>query len=90
MRRLISPVTPPHLDPALNLSADLDQPTDQARAHDGLAHAHLAMGNSEQARHDWQAALDLLTSMRADHTEDPEVTTTAIRAHLDTLDNHVG
>ena len=71
---------------ALQLAIDLDQPTDQARAHDGLAHAHHALGAPNQARHHWEAALDLLTSIGTDHTEELDVTTAAIRAHLHDLD----
>jgi tetratricopeptide (TPR) repeat protein len=76
-----------HHQAALHLAIDLEQPADQARAHDGLAHAHLALGNPSQARHDWQTALHLLTSIGTDHTEEPDVTTMAIRAHLHDLDN---
>ncbi|HEX5495129.1 MAG TPA: tetratricopeptide repeat protein [Mycobacteriales bacterium] len=71
---------------ALDLATDFDQPADQARAHDGLAHTHLALGDPEIARRHWRAALDVLTAVHTDHTEEPGVTTAAIRAHLAELD----
>ena len=71
----------------LHLALDLDQPGDQARAEDGLAHAELAQGNPGQVRHHWQAALDLLSRLAVNHTEEPEVTITTVRAHLRTVDN---
>lgn len=73
---------------ALELAVDLDQAPDQARAHDGLAHAQLALGNTGQARHHWQTALSLLTGVGTDHTDEPDVTTEAIRGHLHGLDDH--
>lgn len=39
------------------------------------AHTHLPWASPGQARHSWQAALHLLTSIGTDHTEDPDVTT---------------
>jgi DNA-binding SARP family transcriptional activator/tetratricopeptide (TPR) repeat protein len=77
-----------HHQTALDLAVHLDQPTDQARAHDGLAHTHQARGNTSQAHHHWHTALHLLTTAGTDHTDEPNVTTTAIRAHLLKLNNH--
>lgn len=71
-----------HQRTALQLAADLDQPADEARAHDGLARTHLALGNDGQARDHWRAALRLLASIGTDHTEEPDVTTAAIRTRL--------
>ncbi|HEX5121474.1 MAG TPA: tetratricopeptide repeat protein [Pseudonocardiaceae bacterium] len=71
-----------HHTTALRLAVDLDQPPDQARAHDGLAHTHQALDHPAEAHHHWQAALDLLTTIGTDNTEEPGVTTSAIRAHL--------
>jgi tetratricopeptide (TPR) repeat protein/DNA-binding SARP family transcriptional activator len=76
-----------HHQAALQLAVDLDQPTDQARAHDGLAHIYLAWGDPGQARHHWHAALTLLTGVATDHTDEPNVTTMAIRTHLLDLGN---
>jgi DNA-binding SARP family transcriptional activator/Tfp pilus assembly protein PilF len=66
---------------ALVLAIELDQPDDQARAHDGLAHAHHSLHQPEQARTHWQLALDILTRLGIDHTDD-DTTIEAIRAHL--------
>jgi hypothetical protein len=63
----------------------LGQPPDEARAHDGLAHAHRARGQHEHARRHWQRALDILTELGLDHTEDDEATVATIRAHLGEL-----
>jgi tetratricopeptide (TPR) repeat protein len=70
---------------ALQHATDLAQRGDQARAHDGLAHAHHAMGGHEHARQQWQHALDILTSLGTDHTEDIEASVPNIRAHLTNL-----
>jgi tetratricopeptide (TPR) repeat protein/DNA-binding SARP family transcriptional activator len=76
-----------HQETALRLAVDLDQPADQARAHDGLAHTHLTLGDPDRARHHWRTALSLLTDLGTDRTEEPGVTTAAIRAHLNDLDS---
>jgi DNA-binding SARP family transcriptional activator/Flp pilus assembly protein TadD len=70
---------------ALALAGELNQPDDQARAHDGLAHAHYRLNQYEQANRHWHHAVDILTSLGIDHTEDEETTTAAIRAHLAAL-----
>ncbi|MGW0480623.1 ATP-binding protein [Nonomuraea sp. NPDC003214] len=67
---------------ALRIATDLDQPDDQARAHDGLAHAYEALGQYELARRHWQQALDILTKLGAERTEDEEANVTAIREYL--------
>ena len=66
--------------------SELGQPVDQARAHDGLAHAHHALNQHDQARKHWQHALDILTDLGIDHTDDEETTTAAIRAHLASIE----
>jgi DNA-binding SARP family transcriptional activator/tetratricopeptide (TPR) repeat protein len=75
-----------HNEAALRLATELDQPADQARAHDGLALAHLALTDPNQAYKHWSAALELLTTIGIDHTEEPDVTTETIRAHLLDID----
>lgn len=67
---------------ALHLASTLGQPRDQARAHDGLAHTHEVLGNHVEAHRHWRTALHLLTTAGTSHTEDPQVTTAAIRTHL--------
>jgi tetratricopeptide (TPR) repeat protein/transcriptional regulator with XRE-family HTH domain len=67
---------------ALDLADELGQASDQAKAHDGLAHAHHALHHLDDARRHWQRALDILTGLGVDHSEDKETTATAIRAHL--------
>lgn len=56
------------------------------RAHNGLAQAQLALNQPGPARRHWHTALEILTSIGTDHTEDGEATTPAIRAHLAGLD----
>lgn len=73
-------------DRALRRAGELNQPADQARAHDGLAHAHHTRGHHEQARDHWQHALNILTRAGIDHTEEKETTATAIRTHLASLE----
>jgi tetratricopeptide (TPR) repeat protein/transcriptional regulator with XRE-family HTH domain len=70
---------------ALAIADELSQPHDQARAHDGLAHARWALNQHEEARHHWQLALDILTVLGIDNTDDEETTTAAIQAHLAAL-----
>ncbi|HKO32847.1 MAG TPA: tetratricopeptide repeat protein, partial [Candidatus Limnocylindria bacterium] len=67
---------------ALALATELDQPRDQARAHNGLAYAHDALHQPDQAREHWQLALDILTRLGTDQTDDGETTVAAIRANL--------
>lgn len=55
-------------------------PDDQARAHDGLAHTHQALGRQEEAAHHWRAALAILADLGLTHVE--EVDADAIRARL--------
>lgn len=77
-------------DQALTVADELGQPVDQARAHDGLAHAHDALGQHEQARRHWQQALDILTGLGIDDTDDEETTVAAIRTHLAGEDRSLG
>jgi tetratricopeptide (TPR) repeat protein len=72
----------------LSLATELGHPTNQVRAHDGLAHAHHGEGAPERARRHWQAALDIFAAHGIDHTYDPRVTADAIRTHLAALDGH--
>ena len=67
---------------ALELATELGQPVDRARAHDGLASAYHAGRQPDRARHHWRCALDILTDLDSDHTEEPEVSASTIRAHL--------
>jgi hypothetical protein len=62
---------------------------DQARAHDGLAHAHHALDQYKHAREHWQDALGILTDLGIDHTDDEEANTAAIRAHLADCDREL-
>jgi DNA-binding SARP family transcriptional activator/tetratricopeptide (TPR) repeat protein len=71
-----------HYAAALALADELGQPLDQARARDGLAHVHHALRRHGQARKGWQLALDILTSVGVDHTDDEETTVAALRARL--------
>ena len=75
-----------YLHQALELATDLGQPADQPRAHDGLAQAHQALHQYDQARRHWQQALDILAGLGIDHTYDPETTAPAIQVHLAELD----
>lgn len=56
-------------------------------AQDGLAHVHRILNDPDRARHHWHTALRLLTGIGTDYTEEPGVTTAAIRAHLLDLDD---
>jgi tetratricopeptide (TPR) repeat protein/transcriptional regulator with XRE-family HTH domain len=71
---------------ALDLATGLGQAAEEARAHDGLAHAHRGLGRPEWARRHWQRALSILIALGSEATEDMEVTTASIRAHLAPLD----
>jgi tetratricopeptide (TPR) repeat protein len=76
---------------ALEVAAQLGQPADRANAHDGLAHAHHALGRHGAARDHWRQALDILTGLGAENTTDGEVSTAAIRARLSELpEEHTG
>ena len=65
------------------VARELGQPTDEARALHGLAHAHRDLGHLDQARQHWQRALDILTGL--DLTDAEELTTEQIREHLRTI-----
>jgi hypothetical protein len=52
----------------------------------GVADPGGALDEPEQAREHWQRALEILTDLGVDVTEDDEATTDAIRAHLANLD----
>jgi tetratricopeptide (TPR) repeat protein len=69
-------------DRALAIAGQLGQLADQARAHDGLAHAHQTLNQPELARRHWQHAIDILNHLEVDRTEDEETTAAAIRTHL--------
>src|SRR5690349_9603754 len=71
---------------ALALATELGQPDDQARAHDGLAHAHHTLHQHEQARVHWQRALDMLTRLGIENTDDEESSVAAIRTNLVNLE----
>jgi hypothetical protein len=74
-----------HHEQALEFATNLAQPQDQARAHDGLAHAHHALNDHDQARRHWRHAPDILTSLGIDQTEETQVSAPNIRAHLTNL-----
>lgn len=71
-----------HHRQALELATDLRQPADQARAHDGLAHAYHTLRQHKLARQHWQDALDILAVLGTDQTEDQDASAPTIRAHL--------
>jgi tetratricopeptide (TPR) repeat protein/DNA-binding SARP family transcriptional activator len=71
---------------ALARAGELGQPDDQARAHAGLAHAHHALNQQKQARDHWQRALDILTGLGIEQTDDADTTVAALRDHLAGLD----
>jgi hypothetical protein len=71
-----------HHRQALRLATELRQPGDRASALDGLAHAEHALHQYELARRHWQEALDILTSLGIDHTEDGEASVSTIHANL--------
>jgi hypothetical protein len=62
------------------VASDLGQPTDQMRAHDGLAHTHWALGRPDRARRHWQRALEIRTGLGVPSASD--LTADALRAHL--------
>ncbi|MFI6485894.1 ATP-binding protein [Nonomuraea sp. NPDC050663] len=73
---------------ALYLAINLGQLDDQARALDGLAYACYALHHYDEAAQYWQQALDILTSLKIDQTDDDEASTTTIRARLTQLSKH--
>jgi tetratricopeptide (TPR) repeat protein len=75
-----------HHNRALALASELGQPDDQARAHDGLAHAYYTLHQHGQARTHWEHALSILTDLGMDDTDDEQATVATIRAHLIDLD----
>ena len=85
--RLQQDIGKPHLgltyhERALRLATGLARSADQARAHDGLAHAYDALGDAEKARSHWQLALDILTQLGTEHTEEAQVSVPNLRAQL--------
>ncbi len=52
-----------HHTAALTIAVDIGDREQQARAHTGLSRAHHALGNPTQARHHYQQALTLYTSL---------------------------
>lgn len=75
-----------HHEQALKHATSLAQPADQARAHDGLANAYRSLDQPGPARQHWQTALDLLTDLGIEHTDEMETTAPKIRARLANLD----
>jgi DNA-binding SARP family transcriptional activator/Tfp pilus assembly protein PilF len=71
-----------HHGRALALADELDQPIDRVRAHDGLGHAYHVLARHEQARKHWQHALDALTGLGIEHTDDEEASLAAISSAL--------
>jgi DNA-binding SARP family transcriptional activator/tetratricopeptide (TPR) repeat protein len=73
---------------ALAMAEEMEQPADVARAHDGVAHAHRARSEHDQAQRHWQQALDILTGLGIDGTsEDWEANVSTIRGHLASYDD---
>ena len=66
---------------ALSVSAQIGEKYEQARAHNGLAHAYQAAGDPGQARHHWKEALTLYISLGAPDTDQ-------VRSHLATTEDH--
>jgi hypothetical protein len=66
---------------ALKLAGQIGEVYEQARAHDGLARAYHAVGNSVRARHHWRHALAYYVDLGA-----PEAG--QVRAQLAAADNH--
>jgi tetratricopeptide (TPR) repeat protein len=54
-----------HHQAALGIAHELAQHRDEARAHDGIADAHAALGNLDLARHRWEQALAIFTDLEA-------------------------
>lgn len=61
------------------LATRIDDPDEQARAHNGLAHIHHTTGHLDLTRHHWQQALALYIKLDIPDAQ-------AIRAHLAALD----
>ena len=68
---------------ALTLATQISDRYEQARAHNGLAHAHHTTGDLDQARHHWRHALALYTDLGVPDADD-------IPAHLTALDQATG
>ncbi|HEX6683877.1 MAG TPA: tetratricopeptide repeat protein [Candidatus Limnocylindrales bacterium] len=75
-----------HHEQALRYAIDIAQPAEQARAQDGLAHAHHALDNHDQAREHWRQALEILVGLGTDRTNEIQTSVPSIRAHLAGLD----
>jgi DNA-binding SARP family transcriptional activator/tetratricopeptide (TPR) repeat protein len=75
---------------ALELATELDHVADRARAHDGLALAHRALGRAEVAREHWERTLAILAGLSTEHTFDEQVTVETVRARLAALDPPAG
>ena len=58
----------PHQE-ALTMANASGERYEQARAHDGLAHAHHVLGDLHQARHHWQQALNIFTDLGTPEAE---------------------
>jgi tetratricopeptide (TPR) repeat protein len=67
----------PHQE-ALTMANASGERYEQARAHDGLAHAHRVLGNVHQARDHWSQALNLFIDLGTPEVEE-------IRGHLSEL-----
>jgi hypothetical protein len=65
------------------VAGQIGEANEQARAHDGLAHAYHAAGNSVRARHHWRHALIHYASLGAPEADQ-------VRAQLAAADNHGG
>ena len=55
---------------ALGLASRIGDRYEQARAHDGLARGHHAMGSEGRARRRWRRALTLFTRLGAPEAEE--------------------
>jgi DNA-binding SARP family transcriptional activator/tetratricopeptide (TPR) repeat protein len=54
---------------ALTMADTSGERYEQARAHDGLAHAHHGLGNLDQARRHWRQALNIFTDLGTPEAE---------------------
>jgi hypothetical protein len=66
---------------ALGLASEIDDKSEQARAHNGLAHAYHAVADTGQARHHWHEALTIYADLGAPEAEQ-------VRAQLTAADEH--
>ena len=64
----------------VSLASQIGDQYEQARAHNGLAEAHYAAGDLDQARHHWQEAFTQYTDLGA-----PEARN--VHAHLTALND---